>query len=144
MTPSLIEVGSLNFWLLRAWRIAGLADTIEESSEIANLWPCKVTRLKADDEETQSVHESRTQIQLPDEVYERARKVCQSREISMAELARRGFEYMLSVYTCDPARLGDWQPPQPRRLGWMGLTDSQIKDQAQLTTNEAAASRSRS
>jgi hypothetical protein len=87
---------------------------------------------------------TRTQIQLPDEVYERARKVCQSREISMAELARRGFEYMLSVYTCDPACPADWQPPQPRHLGWMGLTDAQIKDQAQLTTSEAVASRPKS
>ena len=87
---------------------------------------------------------TRTQIQLPDEVYRRARKLCQSREISMAELARRGFEYMLSVYTSDPAQPGDWRPPQPRRLGWMGLTDAQIKDQAQLTANEAATARRKS
>jgi hypothetical protein len=40
----------------------------------------------------------RTQIQLPDDVYARARKVCARREISLAELSRRGLEYILSVY----------------------------------------------
>jgi hypothetical protein len=84
----------------------------------------------------------RTQIQLPDEVYERAREVCQSREISMAELARRGFEYILSVYALEPGTRSNWQPPQPRRLGWKGLSDADIKWQAQLPAAEAAVTRS--
>lgn len=86
---------------------------------------------------------TRTQIQLPDDVYDRARKVCKSREISLAELARRGLEYILSVYAAQPGTGGDWQPPQPRRLGWRGLSDAQIKEQAQLTTTEAALARRR-
>ena len=45
---------------------------------------------------------TRKQIQLPDDLYERARKVCESREISLAELVRRGLDYILSVY--DPNR----------------------------------------
>lgn len=80
----------------------------------------------------------RTQIQLPDDVYDRARKVCKSREISLAELARRGLEYILSVYATQPAPGGEWQPPKPRRLGWKGLSDAEIKEQAQLTATEAA------
>ncbi len=80
---------------------------------------------------------TRTQIQLPDDVYERARKLCKSREISLAELARRGLEYILSVYTA-PGISGEWQPPKPRRLGWKGLSDAEIKEQAQLTATEAA------
>lgn len=84
---------------------------------------------------------TRTQIQLPDDVYERARKVCESREISMAELARRGFEYMMSVYSQDPTPNQDWQPPKPRRLGWKGLSDAEIKEQAQLTSTELAVVR---
>ena len=40
----------------------------------------------------------RTQIQLPDDLYARAKKLCESREISLAEMARRGIEYILSVY----------------------------------------------
>jgi hypothetical protein len=78
----------------------------------------------------------RTQIQLPDDVYERARKVCAAREISFAELSRRGLEYILSVYAPGPAN-GEWLPPKPRRLGWKGLTDTQLKAQAQLTATEA-------
>jgi hypothetical protein len=81
---------------------------------------------------------TRTQIQLPDDVYARARKVCEAREISFAELSRRGIEYMLSVYAPAAASKKKWAPPKPRRLGWMGLTDAEIKEEAQLTSTEAA------
>ena len=84
---------------------------------------------------------TRTQIQLPDDVYDRARKVCESREISMAELARRGFEYMLSIYAPAPDTGGEWQPPKPRNLGWKGLSHADIKEQAQLTSSEARLTR---
>jgi hypothetical protein len=80
----------------------------------------------------------RTQIQLPDEVYARARKVCKSREISMAELARRGIEYILSVYTQEPAGEQGWTLPKPRRLGWQGLSDAEIKAQAQWSQDHLA------
>jgi hypothetical protein len=86
---------------------------------------------------------TRTQIQLPDDVYERARKLCDAREISFAELARRGIENILSVYATQPGIGGDWQPPKPRRLGWKGLSDAAIKEQAQLTATEAALARRR-
>ena len=79
---------------------------------------------------------TRTQIQLPDDVYARARKVCESREISFAELSRRGLEYMLSVYAPVPPAKGEWQLPKPRNLGWKGLSDAEIKHEAQLTTAE--------
>lgn len=83
---------------------------------------------------------TRTQIQLPEEIYQRARRVCKTREISLAELARRGLEYILSVYAPQPGAVGEWHPPQPRRLGWKGLSDAALKRQAQLTTAEAALS----
>lgn len=79
---------------------------------------------------------TRTQIQLPDDVLAKAKKVCEAREISLAELARRGIEYILSVYSQEPVENDQWQPPKPRRLGWKGLTDAEIKEQAQLTTNQ--------
>lgn len=85
----------------------------------------------------------RTQIQLPDDVYARARKVCDAREISLAELSRRGLEYILSVYPAEPNGTGNWQPPKPRRLGWKGLSDAQIKEEAQLTPTESALPRRR-
>jgi hypothetical protein len=37
------------------------------------------------------------QIQLPDETFARSKKLCEAREMSLAELARRGNEYILSV-----------------------------------------------
>ena len=78
----------------------------------------------------------RTQIQLPDELFARAKKLCAAREISLAELARRGIEYTLSVYSPDADP--DWQLPSPRRLGWCGLTDDELKAQAQMTSTEAS------
>ena len=79
---------------------------------------------------------TRTQIQLPDEVYARARKICESREISFAELSRRGLEYIMSVYAAEPLAAREWQPPKPKNLGWKGLSHAEIKAQAQLTTSE--------
>jgi hypothetical protein len=37
------------------------------------------------------------QIQLPDETFDHAKKLCEAHEMSLAELARRGIEYILSV-----------------------------------------------
>jgi hypothetical protein len=79
---------------------------------------------------------TRTQIQLPDELFKRAKQVCEAREISMAELARRGLEYMLSVYAPERGNAGQWSPPAPRPLGWKGLGDREIKEQAQRTAAE--------
>lgn len=78
----------------------------------------------------------RTQIQLPDELFSQAKAVCQAREISMAELARRGIEYMLNVYPQAPDKKEVWVQPKPRSLGWMGLSDAAIKEQAQLTNSQ--------
>lgn len=91
----------------------------------------------------QSDDMTRTQIQLPDEVFARAKKVCETREISFAELARRGIEYMLGVYSPDSDANLEWQPPKPRRLGWKGLDDAQLKAQAQLTSAEPTEAASR-
>ena len=81
---------------------------------------------------------TRTQIQLPDDTFARAKKVCEAREISFAELARRGLEYILSVYAPEPYTKGEWHPPQPRKLGWKGLSDAELKLEAQLTHTELA------
>ena len=80
----------------------------------------------------------RTQIQLPDELFARAKKLCAAREISLAELARRGIEYTLNVYSQDADP--DWQLPKPRRLGWRALTEDELKAQAQMTSSEASLS----
>jgi hypothetical protein len=79
---------------------------------------------------------TRTQIQLPDETFARAKKLCAAREISLAELARRGIEYMLSSYSSFPGTAEEWHPPKPRKLGWKGLSDAELKMEAQQTSAE--------
>jgi len=77
---------------------------------------------------------TRTQIQLPDEIYQRARKVCEAKEMSFAEFARRGIEYMLSVYPSEhPSPGSDWSPPTSGslKLNWKGLNDRELKELAQ-------------
>jgi hypothetical protein len=89
----------------------------------------------------QFVGMTRTQIQLPDETFARAKKVCEAREISLAELARRGIEYILSVYDPELDANRDWQPPTPRNLGWKGLSHAEIKAEAQKTSSEVRLTR---
>ena len=84
---------------------------------------------------------TRTQIQLPDDTFARAKKLCEAREISLAELARRGIEYILSVYAPEPDANREWEPPKPRHLGWKGLSDAEIKVEAQLTNTEIRLTR---
>lgn len=59
----------------------------------------------------------RTQVQLPDALYRKARSLASQREISMAELLRRGLEHMLAT----AGELGDgaqdWSLPEAQNLG---------------------------
>lgn len=48
----------------------------------------------------------RTQVQLPDELYEKAKRFSREREMSLAEVVRRGLEQFLDRY---PAQT----PPEP-------------------------------
>lgn len=77
---------------------------------------------------------TRIQIQLPEDIYRRAKKLAEECEVSLAEFARRGLEYSLSVYAPHPA--ADWQPPKPRRLGSKGMNDAQFKEQAHRSAAE--------
>ena len=78
----------------------------------------------------------RTQIRLPDEVFSKAKKFCEAREISLSELTRRGIEYMVEVDSTMSRTSADWQLPKPRNLGWRPLDHAQIKEQAQLSHSE--------
>ena len=69
----------------------------------------------------------RTQIQLPNEVYARARRVAKAKEISLAELARRGIEAILDQYP-SPERIGAaWTPPRVRS-GGVKVALARLKD----------------
>ena len=59
----------------------------------------------------------KTQVQLPDELYKEAKRVAREREISLAEVMRRGLEYIVKVYPPVQPRQQDWTPPPPRSLG---------------------------
>jgi hypothetical protein len=59
----------------------------------------------------------RTRIQLPDAVYARARRVAKAKEISLAELARRGIESILDQYPSPELIGADWTPPRVRSGG---------------------------
>lgn len=59
----------------------------------------------------------RTQIQLPDQVYARARRVAKAKEISLAELARRGIETILDQYATPELIGAEWTPPRVRSGG---------------------------
>lgn len=43
----------------------------------------------------------KTQVQIPDELYRKAKKIAREREWSLAEVMRRGLEYM--TQSCPPA-----------------------------------------
>lgn len=79
---------------------------------------------------------TRTQILLPDEVYRRARDVAEAKEISLAELARRGLELILDQYPSPKAIREEWRLPLLSGMGWRGLNDEQIKECAQKTAFE--------
>ncbi len=78
-----------------------------------------------------------------DETFARAKKRCEAREISLAGLARRGIESILSVYSSEADAKREWQPPKQRKLGWKGLTDAELKVEAQKTNTEPAFTRGR-
>ena len=40
----------------------------------------------------------KTQVQIPDELYRKAKQIATEREISLAEVVRRGLEYMTAAY----------------------------------------------
>jgi hypothetical protein len=59
----------------------------------------------------------RTQIQLPDELYREVKRVAAEREMSLAELVRRGLETILSHFPAHPEARDTWALPKPRPLG---------------------------
>ena len=59
----------------------------------------------------------KTQVQIPDELFDRAKQVAAAKEWSFAEIVRRGLEYMTQANP--PARqpATEWRLPKPHRLG---------------------------
>jgi len=79
----------------------------------------------------------RTQIQLPDELYRRAKQVAKQREISLAEMTRRGLEMFLARVIPGTAASTDWEIPTVNG-GGIRVPLEQLHDIA--AENEAATS----
>lgn len=60
---------------------------------------------------------TRTQIQLPDELYQRAKAFAAQREISLAEITRRGLEMFLSRFPDVSSSSKGWKLPLVRSGG---------------------------
>lgn len=74
---------------------------------------------------------TKTQIQVPEELFAEIRAFAQRREWSLAETFRRGAEMLLETYAEDAAPASTaWQPPSSRHVGWKGLTPEQLRDLA--------------
>ena len=54
---------------------------------------------------------TRTQIQLPDRLYRKAKAFAAERELSLAEITRRGLELFLDRYPQPPVPSGQWSLP---------------------------------
>lgn len=59
----------------------------------------------------------RTQIQLPDDLYERAKAFAAERELSLAEITRRGLEIFLARFPEPGSARKGWKPPVIRSGG---------------------------
>ncbi len=55
---------------------------------------------------------TRVQIQLPDDLFQRAKTLAAERELSMAEIIRRGLELFLERYPQTPPEPKKWQLPK--------------------------------
>jgi hypothetical protein len=68
----------------------------------------------------------KTQIQLPDDLYESVKQLAKRKQWSLAETLRRGAELLLQQYPQSQSVQQQWSPPKPRRLGWKGLSDAEV------------------
>ena len=76
---------------------------------------------------------TKTQVQIPDHLYEEAKRIARDYEMSLAEVFRRGIERMLPYYpprTAPPAKGQGWQLPAPQRRGAANLDAHQLRDLA--------------
>jgi hypothetical protein len=72
---------------------------------------------------------AKTQIQVPEELFQKLRTFAKQREWSLAETFRRGAELLLQVYPETAAKAPvAWTPPTSNRVGWRGLSADELSD----------------
>ena len=69
---------------------------------------------------------TRTQIQLPDALYKRAKRLAAERELSLAELTRRGLEMFLDRFPTDATTAAEWHLPQVN--GGLKVAPGKLRD----------------
>jgi len=74
---------------------------------------------------------TKTQIQMPEELFRELRAFAKEREWSLAETFRRGAELLLQVYPEHPAGSpAEWVPPTSSKVGWKGLNAELLREAA--------------
>jgi hypothetical protein len=74
---------------------------------------------------------TKTQIQVPEELFRELRSFAKQREWSLAETFRRAAELLLQVYPKPPEmQPTEWTPPTSGQVGWKGLSADQLRDAA--------------
>lgn len=74
---------------------------------------------------------TKTQIQVPEELFREIKAFAKAREWSLAETFRRGAELLLEVYDADPVPPSTpWSPPVSTTAGWRGLNPKQLRTAA--------------
>ena len=59
----------------------------------------------------------KTQVQIPDELFHRAKRVAAEKEWSFAEVVRRGLEYITEVNPPGRAKASPWEMPAAKPCG---------------------------
>ncbi len=67
---------------------------------------------------------------MPDEICRDVKRLAADKEWSLAETLRRGAELLLERYPQVPERAEIWQLPEPRDLGWRGMTHQEVHEAA--------------
>ena len=60
---------------------------------------------------------TRTQIQLPEELYRRLKRLAAAKEWTLAETLRRAAEHWLEIHSPERMPSSGWEPPAPLPLG---------------------------
>ena len=82
----------------------------------------------------------KTQVQIPDELFERAKRIAASKEWSFAEIVRRGLEQMVLRHPVWPrVERSGWRLPDPVDLGLRvdPFADPDWREEANLSTGTA-------
>lgn len=81
----------------------------------------------------------KTQVQIPEELFERAKRMAKAKEWSFAELVRRGLEQMTARHPVGETEGSHWQLPGAIDLGLTGdpFARDDWREEANLGTEAA-------